>query len=208
LNTLKADQELLQAQIIKTEVRAPFNGVIGLRTQSEGAFINSSTVLASLQQLDPIKIEFAVPEKYVSELKKGTEINFYFQNSDKPYIAKVYALESRIDYTTRSLKARALCQNPNNLLIPGSFVKVVILLQSIKEALLVPAQAVIPILDGQMVFICKKGLAKSVKVEIGIRGDNEVQVTKGLNANDTLILTGLMQLKDGMALKPRIKKNK
>jgi membrane fusion protein (multidrug efflux system) len=109
----------------------------------------------------------------------------------------VYAVEAKVDPATRTLKARATAPNPRGVLIPGAFAKVEITVERIADAVVIPAEALIPELEGEKVFVYQNGTARSIRVATGIRSERTVQITSGLNANDTLILTGLMQLDDG-----------
>ena len=193
----QADKQLLEAQIAKTEIYAPFSGKVGLRTVSVGNYIASNTLVATIQQLDPIKIEFDVPEKYSGYIKPGLEINFSIDASDSSYMAKVYAIESSITTETRTLKVRALCSNRENVLNPGTFARVNMILERFPDALKVPSEAVVTVLDGNSVYICQNGKAKEVPVTTGIRTDNEIQITKGITAGDSLIITGLLQVTNG-----------
>ncbi len=202
----QADKQLLQAQIAKTEVYAPFAGKIGLRTVSVGNYVASNTLIATIQQLDPIKIEFDVPEKYSSYIQPGLEINFGTDASDSSFTAKIYAIESAITTETRTLKVRARCSNPSNLLKPGSFARVNMILEKFSDAIQIPSEAILTVLDGNAVYICKNGKAKLVTVTTGIRTDSEIQITQGVSAGDSLIVTGLLQLSDGASILLKKKK--
>ena len=202
----EADKQLLQAQIAKTEIFAPFTGKIGLRTVSVGNYIASNTLIATIQQLDPVKIEFDVPEKYISFIKPGLEVSFGTDGSDSAFMARVYALESSITAETRTLKVRALCSNPSNLLNPGSFARVNMILERFPEAIKVPSEAVLTVLDGNSVYLCKNGKAQLTPVTTGIRTDSEIQITQGVTGGDSLITTGLLQLSNGASV--MVKKDK
>lgn len=206
LNTLVAEQDLLNAQISKTELVATFGGNVGLRMVSEGSFVTTSTVITSLQQIDPIKIEFSIPEKYKQNIKDNMEIKFTVEGIDRVYSARIYALESKIDAETRSIRMRALAPNPDGSLFPGSFVSIKLNLFPDKESIFITARAIVPVIDGEQVFIVKNGKVAPVKVTTGIRTDTEVEILKGLQLNDTLIISGLLQVKEGMPVKVRIAK--
>lgn len=197
LQMVQADKAAIESQITQTEIRAPFDGVIGLRHISEGGYVTPDLMLASIQELDPMKVEFSVPEKYVQQLKAGTEIVIKTGDSQEESRGKVYAVESKIDSDTRTIKARAKIPNPNATLIPGSFAKVEITLEELPNAIVIPSQAVVPQISGESVFICKNGKAAMIPVKTGIRTENSVQVIEGLAGDDTLIVSGLMQLADG-----------
>jgi len=203
LNMIKAQKEVIQAQLAKTEIVAPFDGIIGLRYVSQGSFVSTNMLVATMQDVNPIKVEFSVPEKYVKQIKKGTEITVQVGDSEKEYKGVVYAVESKIDLATRTIKSRAKIPNPNRDLIPGSFAKVEIILEQLPHAILVPSESVIPELNGEKVFICINGKARSIPVKAGIRTETGIQIVEGLNPQDTLILTGLLQLSDGKAVEIR-----
>jgi membrane fusion protein, multidrug efflux system len=198
LNVVKAEMELIKAQIEKTEIRAPFDGVIGLKSVSEGSFVNTSTIIATLQNINPIKIDFSIPEKYAGLVKVGDLMNFKIVGTDETYTGKVYAIEPKIDPLTRTLKMRAVYSNPSRNILPGSFADVELVLREINDALMVPTHSIVPELKGQKVFLYKNGQAVPQNIEIGIRTDQRVQVVNGLSENDTLITSGILQIRPGM----------
>ena len=205
-NTLKmiqAQKEVIQAQLAKTEIIAPFDGIIGLRYVSPGTFVSTTMLVATMQDVGLIKVEFSVPEKYAQQIKRGTEITARVGDSEKEYKGIIYAAESKIDLATRTIKARAKIPNLKGDLIPGSFAKVEIILEQLPHAIVVPSESVIPEISGDKVFICVDGKARSVPVKAGIRTETSIQIVQGLNPQDTLILTGLLQLSDGKAVEIR-----
>ncbi|MXV50961.1 efflux RND transporter periplasmic adaptor subunit [Pedobacter sp. HMF7647] len=205
LKALKAQTQLIQAQLAKTIVRAPFSGKIGLRAISVGEYLTPATAVANLVSIDPVKIQFAVPEKYSDRLKVNTQLTFTISGSQKHYKAIIYALEPIIDANTRTLQLKAKAPNPGGDLLPGSFAKVELPLATIENALLVPTQAVIPVLNGKQVFISNNGEAKQVMIETTVRTDSDVLVNSGLKPGDTVITTGLMGLKDKAPVKVKVK---
>ncbi|HLF19952.1 MAG TPA: efflux RND transporter periplasmic adaptor subunit [Bacteroidota bacterium] len=200
LNTVKAGVKLVKAQIEKTEIHAPFDGTIGLKYISEGSFISTTTRIASLQDVNPIKVDFSIPEKYAGHVQKGARIRFHAQGSGKAYEGLVYAVEPRIEQSTRTLLLRASSPNPTGELLPGSFAEVVLVLKSIPDALTIPAQALIPELSGQKVYIYKNGRVVSQKVETGIRTTRTIQVTRGIAPGDTVVTSGILQIRQGSAV--------
>ncbi|MET6999723.1 efflux RND transporter periplasmic adaptor subunit [Chitinophaga defluvii] len=196
-----ADMEYTQTQLQKTELRAPFSGKLGLRNVSEGAIISPTVVLTTLQQIDPLKIDFAVPEKYRNVIKLHDQVTFKVSGDKNDYKGSIYAIDPKIDLATRTVKIRAIVPNSGNKLFPGSFAKVVITLKDMPDAIMIPTQAVIPGTRDKKVIIANQGKAKFVIVETGIRNETNVQITSGLNVGDTVITTGIMQLKPGMILK-------
>ena len=198
LNTSIADISLLQAQLDKTKVRAPFDGIIGLRYVSEGALITVSTPIANLYNISPAKIEFAIPGRYSMQVKSGQRIKFTVESDTSVFVGEVYAVEPQIDANTRTIKIRALAENTQGLLLPGQFVKVELILGSTPNAILVPTEAVIPELNGHKVFIANNGKAREILVQTGIRSNLSLEIISGLKAQDTLITTGILQLRDGL----------
>lgn len=208
LNTLKAEQDLLNAQISKTELVAPFTGIIGLRNVSEGSFVSNSNIITTLQQIDPIKIEFSVPEKYKNNIINNQEVEFTVEGVSDTFKGKVYATESKIDLSTRSIRIRALCANPQGSLFPNSFATIKLNLFPNQQSIFIPARSIVPLIDGEQVFILRNGKAAAVRVTTGIRTETEVEVEKGLQPNDTLVTSGLLQIKEGMAIKAKVRSDK
>ncbi len=198
LNTNRAEIKALEAQIAKTRIFAPFDGIIGLRYISEGSYINPSTRIATLTKLQPVKIEFTIPERYATEVAIGNKIAFTTGNSKQLLSAQVYAVEPVIDQNTRTLKLRALYPNSRMEILPGSFANIELTLRTYYQTLDIPTEAVIPEMRSLKVYLFKSGRAEPVEVQAGIRGSNTIQIVGGLNEGDTLITTGLLQLRKGM----------
>ncbi|MDZ7269154.1 MAG: efflux RND transporter periplasmic adaptor subunit [candidate division KSB1 bacterium] len=201
LNIVKAEIQLITAQIAKTEIRAPFAGSIGLRRVSEGSYISPASVITTLQDNHPVKIDFTVPEKYAGQITIGAPISFSVQGSTQKFEGTIYAQEAKIDPATHTMHLRALSPNPDGVLLPGAFANVEVVLRE-KETLMVPAFAVIPELKGHRVFLYKNGRAESRSVTIGTRTDERVEITDGVQPGDTLITSGILQLRPGMAVRP------
>ncbi len=204
LKTLQAEKEVIMAQIEKTEMRAPFNGIIGLRTISEGAYLSPTTLITTLQQINPIKLEFSIPEKFKYNLSNNQEVTFTIEGNTKEYTARIYALEPKIDASTRTIKVRATSSNSDGKLIPGAFASVKISFTSEGKTILIPSKAIVPINDGEQVYIVQNGMANSIKVKTGVRTGSEVEIIEGLNIGDTIVLSGLLQMKSGMPVKTRL----
>ncbi len=198
---LEAEIELLNAKIDKTEIKAPFSGIIGFRHISEGAYVTPQTQIASMQKVNPVKLEFSVPQKYFDIVKTGTEINFRIPANDKSYAAKIYAIEPKIDKATRTLLIRARCDNSDRTLMPGAYAEIELLLDEISNAIMIPTQALIPDLKSEKVFVYSSGKAVPRMVQTGIRSDKEVQIIDGLNPGDTLITSGIINLRPGLDVK-------
>lgn len=200
LNVLRAELELAETQLVKTEIRAPFSGVIGFRYVSPGSFVASQDRIATLQDIDPVKVEFTVPEAYIGQIRVGDSIEFRVKGSDEPHAASVYAIEPSVDRNTRSLRLRARSPNPEGRLLPGAFADVSLAVREVADALTVPSIAVVPELGGKKVFVVEQGRAEPRLVHTGIRTEAEVQVTDGLEPGDRVIVSGIQQLRPGRAV--------
>lgn len=198
VSVLRADVELIQAQIDKTEVRAPFDGVIGLRQVSEGSYITTTTVIATIQDVDLIKVDFSIPERYAQRIIQGGEIVFTVEGLQEPQRGVIYAVEPQIDPDTRTLLIRARSPNREGRLLPGAFADIQLIFNEIPDALTVPAIAVIPELGGKKVYVLQNGQAVPRAVETGIRSAERVQVTEGLSPRDTVIITGIQLIRPMM----------
>ena len=208
INSIKADIEVLGVQINKTEVRAPFDGTIGLRNVSIGAQVTPSTPLATIRDVKHLKIDFSVAEKYGSIIKPGYKLTFTVQGDDKKYSATVMATEQGIESDTRNLNGRAIVENNNTSLIPGQSANVELRLYENKDALMVPTEAVIPQARTKQLIVAKNGKASFVTIVTGIRTSSSVQVISGLNPGDTVVTTGILFLKPNAALKfSKVKSN-
>lgn len=200
LNAIRAEAQLIEARIRKTELRAPFEGIIGLRFVSEGSYVSPETRIASLQNITTVKIDLSVPERYARDLRPGAEISFRLSGNTTRFRGAVYAIEPKIDPTTRTVLLRARCPNPGGTIMPGGFAEVELSLKEIPDALMIPTEALIPDLQGQKVFLARNGAADQSRVETGLRTEKLIQVTSGLRAGDTVITSGILQLAPGMPI--------
>ena len=195
--TLYAEIDMEKAEIARTELRAPFDGVIGLREVSLGAYATTSTPIATLTKTTPLKLEFNVPERYAGILKPGAELSFTVEGDLTPRKAKVYATNSQVDIDTRTYTIRATYPNKSNELVPGRYVSVNLTAREYPNALAVPSTAIISEMGIDKVFLYKSGTAQPVEITKGLRTDAEVQVIKGISEGDTVITSGTMQLRTG-----------
>ncbi|RYF86077.1 MAG: efflux RND transporter periplasmic adaptor subunit [Chitinophagaceae bacterium] len=191
-----ADIAIVQTQIAKTVVRAPFSGKIGFRMVSVGAYVSPSTVMTTISQTSDMKIDFTVPEKYIAQVKNGQFVNFTVEGVEKKFAGRIIATEPSITQNNRTLQVRAAVQGDAAGLTPGGFAKVILNFEPDPNAIVVPTQAVIPQARGKKVYLYQNGVAKFVDVETGIRDSATIQITKGLKVGDTLLLTGLLSLRD------------
>lgn len=198
LATLQADIEIIKANIALTELRAPFDGIIGLRQVSVGTYTSPATIVAKLTKVSPLKIEFGVPERYASQVRKGTNLTFSMPGELNTFHAKVYAMESRVNQETRTLSIRALYPNTNGAVLPGRYASIQLKKDEIPNAIAVPSEAIVPELGKDKVFRYQSGKAEPVEVTTGIRTDAQVQIVKGLAVGDTIIVSGTLQLRTGL----------
>ena len=196
-----ADINLLKEMIRRTEVVAPFDGLIGLRSISEGGYLTNANIIARLQDMKRIKIEFSIPEKYIAMIKEGNEIVFTVEGRNNDFHAKIYAIEPKIDPVSRNIVVRAICDNSGRKLLPGGFAKVNVTLQNNPDALLIPTQSVVPILKGQKIFLVKGDSVVEQIIEIGSRTDVNVEVTRGVKEGDSIVVNGVIQMKEGIKVK-------
>jgi membrane fusion protein (multidrug efflux system) len=201
LNSLKAQGDVIKAQISRTEIKAPFSGTIGLRNVSPGSYLSPATPIATLVNIDPAKVTFSVPEKYLPLIQPGSKISFTVASSGKSYDAKVYAIEPSIDASSRSITIRAEAANPKNELKAGSFAKINLTLDQIPKTIMVPTECVTPDLKSSKVFVYKNGFAVAKFVQTDLRTDTKIQVTGGLKAGDSLVVSGIIQMRPKVALK-------
>ena len=199
LATLNADIEIIKANIELTELRAPFDGVIGLRQVSIGTYA-PTTVVAKLTKIAPLKVEFSVPERYAKQIKKGTNLNFSVEGNLDAFGAQVYAVESAIDPNLHQFTARALYPNVKHILLPGRYASVLLKKDEIENAIAIPTEAIVPEMGKDKVYLYKSGKAEPVDIITGIRTASEVQVIRGLHMGDTIITSGTLQLRTGLAV--------
>jgi membrane fusion protein, multidrug efflux system len=202
LNNILADTQIATANLTKTEIRAPFSGRLGLRNISPGAYLNPTMILTTLYQINPLKIDFSVPENRMSNLKEGAILNFTVDGIKGEFTGKVSVIEPKIDENTRSVKVRALVQNQNGALKPGAFAKIDLNLKNF-QGLTVPSQAIVPGPRDKKIIVSRNGKAEMVVVSTGQRDENRTEITSGLVAGDTIVMSGLMFVKPGMGLKFR-----
>lgn len=204
-NMLEADIELLKVKISRTEIRAPFDGVMGFRYVSEGSYVQPSSKIAHIVDYSVLKYEFSVVERYAVERLEGREVYFTVTGNDKFYPAKVYAVDPLID-EKRMILLRARFVNKNNELMPGMFAKGSLVLGGKTEFIAVPTEAVVPEMEGKRMWVVKNGKANSVPVETESRDEKNVEVISGITVGDTILTGGLMQLRDGMSISVTLKK--
>jgi membrane fusion protein, multidrug efflux system len=201
LNTANAEIDLIRAQLDKTELRAPFAGTIGFRQVSLGSYISPATRIATLSNTNPVKVEFYVPERYGRLVRPGSTVSFSVDGSER-MTGRVYAIEPRIEASTRTLQVRATAANPGGRLIAGSFAQIELRLSRTEEAITVPSEAIVPQAGGaSSVYVAANGKAEQRTVGVGQRTARMVQITSGLAAGDTVIFSGVQMVKPGGDIK-------
>ena len=192
--TFRADIELLRVNLSKTELRAPYDGILGLRRISPGAYVTPATVITTLRSASALKLDFSVPEKYSQLIRIGQPLEFTVEGNNTLYKATVQATEQRIAEGSRDLEVRATVANSKGLL-PGAFAEVKLALGNKAEALLIPNQAIIPQARDKKVIISKGGIAKFVTVKTGVRQAGMIEITEGISPGDTICTTGMLFLR-------------
>lgn len=201
LLTAQSDLQALRATLDKAYVRAPFDGVLGLTTATVGTYVSPGAEITTLSRVRPVKIDFAVPGRFANNVRVGDIVSVTDESTNKQYEAKVYALDPQIDPVSRTQPVRARYANTKNELRPGAFVRVNLKLGESTDALQVPTESVIPEASGYSVYTVQDGKMVPKKVKIGIRSDKVIQITDGLAVGDSVIRTGILQVKPGDAVR-------
>lgn len=199
--TLQAEIEVLKVDLSKTEIRAPFSGRIGLRNVSIGALVNPRIVLANLQDIGRMKIDFSLPERYSRDLPVGSKIDFQTDYLPVSETAVVEAIEPAVDEKTRTLAVRAVADNQRGKLVAGTSAKVILTFGGVDKSIFVPTSALIPSIKGYSVFIRKDGVAHQAQVRVGLRNREFVQITDGIVKGDTVVVTNLLRVRKESPLK-------
>lgn len=201
VSSIKADIQVMQAAIDKTIILAPFDGKVGFKNISIGAFITPSTVITTIRQDSKLKLEFSIPEKFTPKVQLKNVIYFTTEASNKKYEAKIYATESGITQENRSLKVHALVENSDKNITAGSFAKVAFDMGDNNDAIMIPTQSIIPEARDKKVIVYNGGNADFKVVTTGTRDSAKVEILSGLSIGDTVITTGLLSIKPGSKIK-------
>jgi membrane fusion protein, multidrug efflux system len=198
----EASVQLAQAKLAKTDIRAPFSGIIGLRSVSVGDYVKEGADLVNLEAIDPLKVDFRVPETYLRQIQVGQALQITLDAlPGKAYDGKVVAVNPLIDTAGRSVVIRAQVGNQDTTLRPGMFARVRLITKDQSDAMVVPEQALVPQGNEQYVFKVVDGKVARVKVETGQRRDSKVEVLSGLVAGDMVVTAGQLKIRDGAAVK-------
>ncbi len=195
VNNIRADMELVRVSISKTEIRAPYDGKLGLRNVSLGAYVTPANLLTTLRQVNRLKLDFTVPEKYGEVFRKGKVVNFSIAGSRQNFSAAVLATETKVESNTRSLRIRAVVNSTHSALLPGAFANVSLKMNESGGSLVVPTQAVLPQARNKQVVIFRGGTPQFQVVTTGIRDSSYVEILDGLKLGDTVIITGLLAIR-------------
>ncbi|GLR16979.1 efflux RND transporter periplasmic adaptor subunit [Portibacter lacus] len=202
---IEADIAIIDAQITQTSIYAPFSGRIGIKMKSEGAYLSPGVGIAELHKINPIKLEFFVPEKLAGSVTQGDKIQFTVPSQQDTFEASIYLVSPNLESENRSLRMRCRVPNSKGIFMPGGYADIYYDIQGDEGSLLIPAEAIIPILDGQKVLIAKNGKVKSQKVEVGMRTPSAVQILGGITDTDTILVTGILSATDGMLVEANLK---
>ncbi|MBL7827084.1 MAG: efflux RND transporter periplasmic adaptor subunit [Saprospiraceae bacterium] len=200
VQTLKTDMELVRINIAKTELRAPYTGIIGLRRLSPGAYVTPATVVTTIRANAGLKLDFSIPEKYSQLIRVGQNVEFKVEGSASTHNATVVATEQTISSDARNLLVRALVRDSHGLL-PGAFAEVSLTLNNKPQALMIPNQAVIPQARDKKVIVTKGGKAQFITVKTGVRQSGMIEITDGIQPGDTVCTTGVLFLRPDSPVK-------
>ena len=197
VSTLEANLKYVDAQLDKTVIKAPFSGQLGLRLVSPGAYVTPQTILGTLGQTDKVKIDFSVPESYSSLIRKGNKVKVQTNDSKDSLTATITAIDPQINSVTRNIKARAFLDSGN--ILPGAFVKV--LLDKKRKAMIVPTNSIIPEAYLSQVVVVKNGKAVFKTVETNLRNATVIEITKGLEPGDSIVVSGMLYVRPNAKVK-------
>jgi membrane fusion protein, multidrug efflux system len=199
LRVAEASLQLAEAKLAKTEIKAPFSGLIGLRVVSIGDYVKEGADVVNLEAIDPLKVDFRVPEIYMRQVKVGQPLEIALDAlPGRTHEGRVYAINPLVDSTGRSIVIRALVKNADTMLRPGMFARVRLITKDQQDALVIPEQAIVPQGDEQHVFRVIDGKAVRTRVAVGQRREGRVEILNGLAAGDTVVSAGQLKLRDGV----------
>lgn len=198
---IESEEELLNVMIGKAQIRAPFSGIIGIRNVSEGAFLTPGTRLARLDDLSRLKIDFSIPEKYANMIEKGQRFPFRMDGFQGEQTAIIEAIEPSVNEKSGNLEILALVENPDPSLKAGVTVSINLASKAATSTVYVPTQALIPTPGGYNVYVLTGGKAGYKSVITGLRTEKMVEIVKGVNPGDSVLVTGFMKVRPGSRVK-------
>lgn len=205
IKSLEADIAISQASLARLRIVAPFDGTIGLRNVSLGAIVSPATVVASLQQTTPLKMDVSIPDQYRGQLSIGQTVHFTVDGNLDTMQGRIAAIEPGADAVTHTVRARAVVPNADRKLVPGAFAHVTVPFGASGRTIMIPSQAVIPTTREKKVAVVRGGKAELLTVVTGDRTSDKVQILSGLQPGDTVMTTALMQVKSGMDVKVTVR---
>ena len=198
----QATYDLSQARLTKLEIKAPFSGIVGLRTVSIGDYVKDGQDIVNLEEIDPLKVDFKIPEIYLKQVAVSQSLQITLDAfPNQTFQGKVFAINPLVDTNGRSIVIRATVKNTDARLRPGMFARVRLLFSDERDSVAVPEQSLIPVGDEQYLFKVVDGRAQRFKVEIGQRRDGQVEVLQGLVAGEVVVTAGQLKLRDGSQVK-------
>ena len=195
----EASVALARARLEKLSIVAPFDGVVGLRKVSVGDYVNAGAEIANLEAIDPLKVDFRVPEIFLASIKPGQKIDVRVDAlPDRGFTGEVYAIDPLIDAAGRSIVIRARIANPDDVLRPGLFARVIVTIEARANALWAPEESIVPVGDQHFLFKVVDGKAVYTRVKLGERKRGDVEIVEGLDPGDVVVTAGLLKIRDGM----------
>jgi len=199
VDDLAAQIEELNVNISLANVKAPFDGKLGMRDFSLGSYLNQGQVITTLSQSRKLKVDFNFSSQYRKQVEKGKEVKVISGGDTVPSV--IYAVNPLASNTSRTMQIRSVIENNSKNLIPGDFAEVLVPIQVDKKAIIVPSDCIVPELNAQTVFVFHNGKALRKTVELGARTDAMVQILNGVSTGDTVLTTGLMRVKNNFPVK-------
>ena len=201
LKVAQAAAALAEAKRAKMEIKAPFSGIIGLRSVSVGDYVKEGTDIVNLESIDPLKVDFRVPEVYLTQVRIGQPLSITLDAfPGKSYEGRVMAVNPLVDAAGRAVVIRAQIRNADTSLRPGMFARVRLVTGGVQQAVVVPEQALVPQGEDQFVFKVVDGKAQRSRVDVGQRRDGKAEILDGIAADDVVVTAGQLKLRDGVAV--------
>lgn len=201
LAALRADQanlELARARLDKLTLTAPFDGTLGLRKVSVGDYVTAGQDIVNLEDIEPLKVDFRIPERYLGSLAHGQAITVVADSyPGRSFAGEVFAIDPLVDESGRAVLLRARLPNEEGLLRPGLFVSVALLVGERADAVMIPEQALVPRGNTQFVYKIADGRAVATPVRTGARQNAMVEILEGLSPGDMVVTAGQIKLREG-----------
>ncbi len=202
LKVLEAAVALTRAKLQKTQLRAPFSGIVGIRNVSVGDYVKEGQELINIEDIGSLKVDFRLPESHLSRLRKGQSVEVTTDAlPGQAFKGALDAIDPLIDASGRAISLRARLANPELKLRPGMFVRVRLAFGGERLGLTVPEEALVPAGNDNFVFKVDDGKALRVKVKIGQRNGASVEIEEGLKAGDEVVTAGQLKLRDGVPVR-------